>query len=283
MEVEVPTVSRVVVIGGGVGGLAVAARLARMRHDVTLVERSDTAGGKLGEWRHDGFRFDTGPSLVTLPATLRDLFIKTGRPLDDVLELQSLDTLAHYRFPDGTEMELPNSGVHGIASAFQDVLGGSAGRDWMRFHERAERMWTLVRTPFVESPLAGPSALATLALRRPVDMWRIAPWRSLRAVGRASFDDPRQVLFLDRYATYTGSDPGGRRRCCRWCRTSSTRSAGGTSPADCGASRTSYGNVQSNAGCASSPAQKWCASPRRMDTSTASSLATANTSPLTLS
>jgi phytoene desaturase len=207
VEVETAVVSRVVVIGGGIGGLAVATRLARMRHDVTLVERNDVIGGKLGEWSRDGFRFDTGPSLVTLPATLRDLFLKTGRPLEEVLDLRQLDMLAHYRFADGTRMDLPNSGVHGIASAFQDVLGGNAGAEWTRFHGRAERMWAAARTPFVESALAGPATLASLALRRPTDMWRIAPWRTLRDEGRASFTDPRQVLFLDRYATYTGSDP----------------------------------------------------------------------------
>ena len=199
--------SRVVVVGGGIGGLAVAARLARMRHDVTIVERSESVGGKLGEWSRDGFRFDTGPSLVTLPATLRDLFLKTGKPLEDVLDLQPLETLAHYRFPDGTEMDLPNSGAVGIASAFQQAFGGKAGDNWTRFHSRAERMWAVARTPFVESPLGGPATLASLALRQPAAMWRIAPWRSLRDVGRACFDDPRQVLFLDRYATYTGSDP----------------------------------------------------------------------------
>jgi phytoene desaturase len=207
MEVEAARMSRVVVIGGGLGGLAVAARLARMRHDVTLLERSDTVGGKLGAWHHDGFTFDTGPSLVTLPATLRDLFLKTGRPLEDVLDLQPLDVLAHYRFPDGTQMDVPNDGVTGIASAFQQALGGTSGRDWQRFHARAERLWAIARGPFVESALDGPGALASLAVRRPADLWRVAPWRTLRDVGRRSFRDPRQQLFLDRYATYTGSDP----------------------------------------------------------------------------
>ena len=199
--------SRVVVIGAGIGGLAVAARLARLRHDVSLVERSDTIGGKAGIYTRDGFTFDTGPSLITLPATLRDLFLKTGKPLEDSLELLPLDPLAHYRFPDGTEMDLPNSGVADIAQAFQDVLGGSAGRDWQRFHDRAERTWAITRSPFVESALEGPGALVSLALRRPADLQRIAPWRTLRDLGRTSFADPRQRLFLDRYATYTGSDP----------------------------------------------------------------------------
>jgi phytoene desaturase len=200
-------VSRVVVVGGGVGGLAAAARLARLRHDVVLLERSAVVGGKVGVLSRDGFTFDTGPSLVTLPATLRDLFLKTGRGLETVVDLQPLDVLAHYRFDDGTELDVPNTGVRHVAAAFQDALGGDAGRRWRNFYERAEKTWNVVRTPFVESPLEGNGPLLRLALRRPADLLRVAPWRTLRAVGRQAFDDPRQQLFLDRYATYSGSDP----------------------------------------------------------------------------
>jgi len=133
-------VSRVIVVGGGIGGLAVAARLARFRHEVVVLEQADDVGGKAGVFGRDGFTFDTGPSLITLPATLRDLFRKTGKqPIEDVLDLRPLDVLAHYRFPDGTELDLPNNGVHGIAEAFQDGFGGTAGRDWRRFHDDAER------------------------------------------------------------------------------------------------------------------------------------------------
>jgi phytoene desaturase len=207
VESAVTVVSRIVVVGGGVGGLAVAARLARMRHRVTLLERAPTVGGKLGRYERDGFVFDTGPSILTLPATLRDQFLKTGKPLEEVLHLQLLDVLAHYRFPDATEVDLPNTGVNGIAATFQDALGGSAAQEWQRFHARAERTWDAVRTPFVESPLHGPSTLLSLAARRPRDLALVAPWRSLRDLGRRSFRDPRMRLFLDRYATYTGSDP----------------------------------------------------------------------------
>jgi phytoene desaturase len=195
------------VIGGGLGGLAAAARLARLRHNVTVVERADTVGGKIGFREIDGFRFDTGPSLVTLPATLRDLFLKTGRPLEDVVDLEQLSPLAHYRFADGTEMDLPNTGVNDIAAAFGAALGGRAAGDWERFHRHAERLWDAVRGPFVEAPLAGSRDLLRLAARRPADVWRIRPGRTLRDVARASFADPRQQQFLERYATYAGSDP----------------------------------------------------------------------------
>jgi len=74
-----PKSSHVIVIGGGVGGLAVAARLSVKGHRVTLLEHADRIGGKLFTYRRDGFAFDTGPSLFTLPAVYRDLFLKTGK------------------------------------------------------------------------------------------------------------------------------------------------------------------------------------------------------------
>ena len=199
--------SRIVVVGAGLGGLAAAARLARLRHDVTVVERSNALGGKAGSFGRDAFRFDTGPSLITLPATIRDLFIKTGKPVESVLELRPLDQLARYRFADGTTVDVPNSGVHDVAVAFQDALGGRAGAQWRRFYDRAEHTWEVVRTPFVESALDGPAPLLRLAASRPRDIAQVAPWRTLRALGRRSFDDPRLQVWLDRYATYSGSDP----------------------------------------------------------------------------
>lgn len=199
--------SRVVVVGGGLGGLAAAARLARLHHDVTLVERADALGGKAGSFGRDAFRFDTGPSLITLPATIRDLFRKTGKPVESVLELRPLDQLARYRFADGTEVDVPNTGVNGAAAAFQDALGGRAGAQWRAFYDRAEHTWDVVRTPFVESPLDGPAPLLRMAASRPRDVRVVAPWRTLRALGTQSFDDPRLRVWLDRYATYSGSDP----------------------------------------------------------------------------
>ena len=201
--------SRVVVIGAGVGGLAAAARLAALGHQVTVCEASEDIGGKLGlvvaDIPHIGeFRFDTGPSLVTLPEVFEDLFRDTGGWPDE-LELVPLDPVARYRFADGSGFDAAR-GLDALCDALE-VLQPGDGDDWRAFTARAERVWEASREPFLESALHGPATIASLALRRPGDIAAIAPGRSLRALGRRHLRDPRLRMFLDRYATYTGSDP----------------------------------------------------------------------------
>jgi phytoene desaturase len=198
--------ARVVVIGAGMGGMAAAARLRVKGHDVTLVEAADTHGGKLGTYRRDGFAFDTGPSLFTLPAVYRDLFLKTGGPLEDAVELVALDPGFHVRFADGTLLPMPGVGAGAAATAMGDVLGGRAGDDWRALLQRAGQMWAVTRRPFLESPLRGMGDLVPLA--RDLGAVRtVAPWQTLRRLGRATLSDWRAQQVLDRYATYAGSDP----------------------------------------------------------------------------
>src|SRR4051794_17446634 len=188
------------------GGLAAAARLAALGHQVTVCEQAPVVGGKLGRFEQDGFAFDTGPSLLTLPAVYRDLFLKTGAPLEDVLPITPVDPVCHYRFADGVELDMPNVSRPRIAAAWDDAVGSGAGADWTSFLDRAGRIWNATRGPFLESALEGPRALVSQA-RRVSDLRTIAPWRSLRGLGRQYLRDPHQRMFLDRYATYTGSDP----------------------------------------------------------------------------
>ena len=202
--------SRVVVIGAGVGGLAAAARLAALGHDVTVCEAAEEIGGKLGVIEHDvpghgRFRFDTGPSLVTMPYVFRDLFDETGGWPDD-LRFTVLDPTARYRFPDGTTFDAV-ADLDDFCIRLDEALGPGNGDDWRSFSSRAQRMWDASRVPFLETALDGPADIARLAFRRPRDIATIAPHRSLRSLGRRHLRDPRLRTFLDRYATYTGSDP----------------------------------------------------------------------------
>jgi phytoene desaturase len=195
-------VAWVVVVGAGVGGLAAAARLAAQGHRVVLHERSATHGGKLGEYRRDGFTFDTGPSLLTMPQVFTDLFAATGGPAE--LELEPVDPVCGYRFADGTRLDLPFDPA-AVPAALDNALGPGSGAAWQAFHDRSARLWDLVGEPVLHRPLRARDLARFSARLR--DLRVVAPWLTLRRLGEQLLPDPRLRMWLDRYATYSGSDP----------------------------------------------------------------------------
>jgi phytoene desaturase len=195
-------VSRVVVIGAGVGGLAVAARLAAQGHRVQVHERAGTHGGKLGEYRRDGFAFDTGPSLLTLPHVVEELFADTGGPSG--LDVVPVDPACSYTFADGTVLDLPHDAA-AVPAALDAALGPGRGAAWAALHARGERLWQLTGDDVLRRPLTARDLLRFSARLR--DLRVIAPWLTLRGLGEAMLPDPRLRAWFDRYATYSGSDP----------------------------------------------------------------------------
>ncbi|MGY1638768.1 phytoene desaturase family protein [Geodermatophilus sp. SYSU D00742] len=197
--------ARVAVVGAGMGGLAAAARLAALGHAVTVLEQAPEVGGKLGWYARDGHAFDTGPSLVTLPQVYRDLFAATGGPLEDAVDLVRLDPAVAYRFADGTPLAVPGRRAD-VRDAVDAALGPGTGAQWAGLTARAEAMWRVTEQPFLRSPLAGAATLARLA-RSASDLATVAPWQTLRGLGTAYLRHPHLRTLLDRYATYSGSDP----------------------------------------------------------------------------
>lgn len=196
------TPSRVIVVGAGLGGLAVAARLATAGHDVTVYESAPTVGGKLGVLKRDGFTFDTGPSLLTVPDVLEQLFADTGGPAG--LTPLAVDPASAYRFADGTELSMPHDAT-AVPAALDAALGSGAGESWRRLHERSRRLWELVGEPVLRQPISLLN-LASMSLR-PTDLRTVAPWQTIDGLGHQMLTDPRLRTWLNRYATYSGSDP----------------------------------------------------------------------------
>ena len=143
--------ARVVVVGGGFGGLASAARLAKLGHDVTLLERLDSLGGATSTVAADGFEWDAGPTSTLLPAVIRDLFRKSGRPVERELELEPLDVVREHWFEDGSTLGLPGHSRAAQLRAF-DELGPGLGRQWIDHVDSFSEDWEVLRRAYFENP-----------------------------------------------------------------------------------------------------------------------------------
>ena len=183
----------VVVVGGGVGGLAVAIRLRARGHRVTAFERNEVPGGKLAVLERDGFTFDVGPSLVTLPRVYDELFRTVGTSLADEVDLVRLDPQFRYWWRSGRHVEVRDDGC--------DEPG------YREFVAHGRTIWDVSERTFFAGPMSGPWSLAK-RLRRVRDLTDIDPLRTLHASARDVFgDDAEMVQWAGRYATYSGSSP----------------------------------------------------------------------------
>jgi len=198
--------AKISIIGAGIGGMSAAARLAKNGHNITIFENSDRSGGKCRtEWFGD-YAFDTGPSLLTLPAVYRDLFLKTGKRLEHILELTPVDPAFNYQFADGKSVLFPNLSNPKTYKEIEKSFGKAASVGWEEIIARSERMWQVSREPFVESELK--SIWPLLKNRNLIkQILEIAPFTSMRKLGNKLNLDPHLQMIIDRYATYTGSDP----------------------------------------------------------------------------
>lgn len=200
--------ARVVVVGAGIGGLCAAARLAALRHDVTVLEAGDELGGKAGFFEQrttaGTFRFDTGASVLTMPEVFAELFADTGDPLDAVLKLRAVDPYVRYRFADGTVLSTTRDLDEQVAR-LDHALAAGTGAAWSALVARGSRIWDAVEGPVFGAGLR-PGALAQ-RLTHVSDIAAVRPGRTLRQVGTRQFNDPRARMLLDRYATFVGSDP----------------------------------------------------------------------------
>jgi phytoene desaturase len=193
--------ARVVVVGGGFGAMAAAARLAKLGHAVTLCEQGEVLGGALGRVEEQGFAWDAGAWSTTLPAVLRDLFRKSGRPLDRAVELVPVAPGRVHRFPDGTELPWPAGSRAEQMDAMGAVLGEDAAVRWAELVDGLAPVWDLLRRTALEQPFAGCGAL-TRDQRRLLDARR-----SLRKLARKAFRDERLQTLLEHHTVMQGSEP----------------------------------------------------------------------------
>ena len=193
----------VVVIGGGLGGLAVALRLRARGFAVTVFEAGPTFGGKMNRWESQGFTFDTGPSLITMPWVFEDLFRVAGSRLPDHVELLPLHPLSEYVYDDGTRFTYTSDLPQWLKTLKQleprDVDG------FFRFQELGAKLFEVSKRTFLKrSPAERPG-------REDLQSLRYMPlrygWGNYHNTVKAHFRSPYLQQMYDRYPTYVGSSP----------------------------------------------------------------------------
>jgi phytoene desaturase len=198
-------VKRVAVIGGGIGGLCAAGELAVAGHRVTLYEAASTVGGKAQAVSHHGVHLDTGPTLLTLPDTVRDAFRRLGA-LDLLPRFQRLGLQAHYRYADGRDFLCWEDLDRAAESA--EALGPGEGRALKGFAREAERIYRAAGEPYLEAPYEGlPSFMARVLRRGLGPVVTGLSLSTLDALARRHFRTEALRQFVGRFATYTGASP----------------------------------------------------------------------------
>lgn len=135
----------VVVVGAGLGGMAAAARIAKLGHRVTVCERNSYAGGCLRAIEESGFRWDAGPTSTTLPAVVRDLFRKSGRPVERYVDLRLRAPARRHVFEDGSDVDLPTGSRGQQVEAINAGLGAGSGQRWASFVDGQAAVWEVLR------------------------------------------------------------------------------------------------------------------------------------------
>jgi len=201
------------IIGGGLGGLSAACVLAARGHRVILFERNDWLGGKAAQLRGDGFRFDMGPTIVTIPSVLRRIFDEAGARLEDYLDLVRLDPQWRCFFDDGSTLDLAQD--PGAMAKTLDAFapGTDSGQRYREFIDYSERLNGISQRHFFYKPIGGLRDMfewkASFDPKMLGDVLAMRMGRSVAGTVRAFTPDPRVAQMIDHFTQYVGSSPYG--------------------------------------------------------------------------
>lgn len=200
---------RVGVIGGGLGGLASACTLAARGYDVVLFEKSPWLGGKAAELCEAGFRFDMGPTILTIPGVLRRVFEEAGRKIEDYLDLVRLDPQWRCFFTDGSVLDLC-ADEDEMALTLDDFAPGSA-EGYRKFLSLSERLHRISDDYFFWKSIGGIGDMIDVkgGFQPKIlgDVISMRMGRSVAGTVRKYVPDARVSQMLDHFTQYVGSSP----------------------------------------------------------------------------
>lgn len=193
---------KVTIIGAGLGGLTAALKLVKDGYDVHVFEKNDSVGGKAGSLKKNGFRFDTGPTLITMPFVLREIL---G---DDTLleKVAPLDNTCTYFFPDKTVIQQwanINDFSHEIEHNSDD-----SSETVKNYFAYTKKIYDLTSDLFLYTAFQKLRTVFTKqSLETMIQLRSIDPFRTMHQANSSYFRDEKLIQLFDRFATYNGSNP----------------------------------------------------------------------------
>ncbi|MEO3886740.1 phytoene desaturase family protein [Nonomuraea sp. B5E05] len=199
-----PRTSAVVVVGAGLGGLAAAVHLAAAGREVTVVEALDEPGGCCGTARVGAYRFDTGPSVLTMPGVLAEVFGAAGEELRRWLPLRRLEPSYRLLFDDGSRLDvLPER--EAMAEQVRTVCGPAEAARYERYRRLLGELFRIEWPAFIDADMTRLRGLA-----RPATLLRLAGLGGFRRLDRLAarhLTDPRLIRAHTFQALYVGLSP----------------------------------------------------------------------------
>jgi phytoene desaturase len=193
----------VVVIGAGLAGLSAALRLAGAGRRVTVLEREDTPGGRNGLLEVDGYRFDTGPTVLTMPDLIADALDCVGEELADWLDLVPVDPLYRAFYPDGSSLDVLADPA-AMAEEVRRVCGGAEAAGYLRYVDFVSKLYRYEMADFIDRNIDSPFDLLTPNLAR---LAALGGFRRLAPKVNSYLSDPRTQRVLSFQAMYAGLSP----------------------------------------------------------------------------
>ena len=199
-------IKKAIVIGAGIGGLAAAIRLAAKGYQVQLFEANDRAGGKIKELLSNGFRFDMGPSVITMPHLIDELFQIHGKDREKYIPYSKLEKPFKYFFPDGSSIL-----SYDDLDKFGDVIETNttdSKRTLFKYLKRIKSIYDITKPVFIESSIHRLKDYFNWRFLKGILLFhKIQAFRSMNNANHAAFNDSRLVRIMNNYATYVGSNP----------------------------------------------------------------------------
>lgn len=202
---------RVVVVGAGLGGLAAACTLAARGYAVTLCDKNPWVGGKAAVLSEEGFRFDMGPTILTIPRVLKRIFAEAGRDMEKYLDLVPLDPQWRSFFDDGTTLDLVADVPTMRATLDAFAPGTGSGDGYGRFMELSRRLHRLSDEFFFWRSVGGMKDMINVRKSLSVgfikELIGMRPGHSVAGTVRSHVPDERAAQMLDHFTQYVGSCP----------------------------------------------------------------------------